>query len=353
MLDKIKTLREIIEPEASKLGLSFEEMINHLDEKTKFNYFLKQIHKFAYQTPFDYTTNFNDFFRYAKLNYFFKLSQDQYLKIIELVQEKRAKKSQIISEAHKNMSMHIKEARSKKISKALKGKKLKGDRLTFCKNNLKRNQKKAVFKNTGKFQCQYCDKIGSYFPAITRHEKSCTKNPEYIPKPKKKRVYKNAKSPEYLSKLKKEQGSKLGSSGKGGKIRSDECLRDFLEIFSKFPEVFTYQDVLKICLDSGYSKAYASNCLNRTDYIKNLTPLRGGPIKTIYCKSTVYEKECKNYNSISPKNSVIKAMSLNKEYSSREIKKICEKFGHKNYRTIINHKSIVKIGGKARYKKIV
>jgi len=45
MLQKIKTLKEVIEPKANKLGISFEEMLEAMDDDKRFDFFMKQYRK--------------------------------------------------------------------------------------------------------------------------------------------------------------------------------------------------------------------------------------------------------------------------------------------------------------------
>ena len=45
MLQKIKNLKEIIEPKANKLGISFEEMLEVMDDDERFDFFMKQYRK--------------------------------------------------------------------------------------------------------------------------------------------------------------------------------------------------------------------------------------------------------------------------------------------------------------------
>ena len=45
MLHKIKTLKELIEPKANTLGISFEEMLEAMDDDKRFDFFMKQYRK--------------------------------------------------------------------------------------------------------------------------------------------------------------------------------------------------------------------------------------------------------------------------------------------------------------------
>lgn len=65
---KIKTLRELIEPEASKVGQSFEEIIDHLDENKRFELLMEQL---IHIVNSKYTRDDNKLIQFFKSEKFF------------------------------------------------------------------------------------------------------------------------------------------------------------------------------------------------------------------------------------------------------------------------------------------
>lgn len=101
MLDKIKTLREIIEPSANELGLSYEEMLANLSEEDKFNFFERVIIKGIsghYITSNDLSkVTFNTLKKYLKCNYYTSLNMSLYKKtIIQFNNELNERNSQSV-----------------------------------------------------------------------------------------------------------------------------------------------------------------------------------------------------------------------------------------------------------------
>mgnify|MGYP000194214530 CR=1 FL=1 len=82
MLDNIKPLKEIIEPKANKLGISFEEILESMNDDYKLNHFIQQLDNVYYLTTlegicksplFEYSKMINYLFNYFFVTYNFKI----------------------------------------------------------------------------------------------------------------------------------------------------------------------------------------------------------------------------------------------------------------------------------------
>ena len=93
MLDNIKPLKEIIEPKANKLGISFEEILESMNDDYKLNHFIQQLDNVYYLTTlegicksplFEYSKMINYLFNYFHLN----MTKDEYIKaVLEIATE--------------------------------------------------------------------------------------------------------------------------------------------------------------------------------------------------------------------------------------------------------------------------
>jgi len=88
MLDNIKPLKEIIEPKANKLGISFEEILESMNDDYKLNHFIQQLDNVYYLTTlegicksplFEYSKMINYLFNYFHLN----MTKDEYIKFLK------------------------------------------------------------------------------------------------------------------------------------------------------------------------------------------------------------------------------------------------------------------------------
>ncbi len=90
MLDKIKTLREIIEPKAVSVGQSFEEVLEAMCEEERFKLFAKQVKHMLRVSPLWYPANLIDFIdvkkmiRYISDNFYINIEKNKYNKWLKL-----------------------------------------------------------------------------------------------------------------------------------------------------------------------------------------------------------------------------------------------------------------------------
>lgn len=88
MIDKIKTIKEIIEPKANELGLSFEEVLEHVDNDRRLSYFLEQLDK-KYRFANLYGICTTPLFEYSKMvNYLsdhfnLNITRDEYVQVLK------------------------------------------------------------------------------------------------------------------------------------------------------------------------------------------------------------------------------------------------------------------------------
>lgn len=88
MLDKIKTLRQLIEYKANDLGILFEELLEDIDDDYKLRLFIEQIDKVYYLTTLEGICK-SPLFEYSKIieylynSFSIDITKDEYIKVLK------------------------------------------------------------------------------------------------------------------------------------------------------------------------------------------------------------------------------------------------------------------------------
>lgn len=90
MLDKIKTLKEIIEPKASKLGQSFEEVLKIIDEEQRFDVFYKHLLKIKEAKRLKWSTKL--YYGFYDIDKICKIYKDGYYSELKAEQKNKIQK---------------------------------------------------------------------------------------------------------------------------------------------------------------------------------------------------------------------------------------------------------------------